>query len=343
MRKLSYKEAIAEALVQAMARDKDVFVMGEGVADLTGIFGTTLAAHKKFPKRVIDMPLAEALITGVGTGAALAGLRPVMVYARNDFLYSAMDQIVNHAAIWPYMHGGKVKIPWVIRTIVGRGWGNAAQHSQSLQALFAHIPNLKVVMPASPYRAKGLLTAAIKDDSPIMFIEHKSLYHLEEFVSEKYYSLPLDKGAVLKKGTDLTLVAISFMVSEAKKAAIILRKKGISAEVIDVSSVKPLDKKLICESVRKTGRAIILDTGWRSFGVSAEISAMIYEAIFGRLKSPIRRIALPNLPVPAGPTLEKAYFPGVVEIVNTALNLFGRRPLAKKEIKEEVSQFQGPF
>jgi len=349
MRKLAYKEALAEALVQAMEKDKNVFVMGEGVDDLIGIFGTTLTAHKKFPKRVIDMPLSEALITGAGTGAALAGMRPVMVHARNDFLYLAMDQIANHAAIWSYMHGGGIKIPWVIRAIIGRGWGNGPQHSQSLQALFAHIPNLKVVMPTTPYRAKGLLIAAIEDNSPVMFIEHRSLYHIEESVPKKYYSLPLDKGSVVKKGKDLTFVAVSFMVVEAVKAAAILKKKGIDAEIIDVSSIKPLDKKLICGSVKKTGRAIILDTAWKSFGVSAEISAIINESIFSNLKSPVRRIALPDLPIPCSPALENVYYPGIKEIVNETMRLFGRKLLTKKEFEAEERsrgekfQFQGPF
>jgi len=346
MRKLAYKQAIAEALVQAMEKNKNVFVMGEGVDDSVGIFGTTLPAHQKFPERVIDMPLSEALITGAGTGAALVGLRPVMVHARNDFLYLAMDQIANHAALWSYLHGG-AKVPWVIRAIVGRGWGNGAQHSQSLQALFAHIPGLKVVMPATPYQAKGLLIGAIEDDSPVIFIEHRSLYHLEGAVPEKYYTLALGKGNILKKGSDLTFVAVSFMVSEAGKAAAILEKRGISVEIIDVSSIKPLDEKLICESVKKTGRAIVLDTAWRSYGVSAEIAALISEKVFDQLKAPVRRVTLPDLPIPASPALERIYYPGVPKIVNEALKLFGRKTLPEKEIENEMEKeefkFQGPF
>lgn len=344
MRKLAYKEAIAEALVQAMEKDEKVFIMGEGVNDSTGIFGTTLPAHKKFPDRVMDMPLSEALITGCGTGAALAGMRPVMVHARNDFLYLAMDQIANHAAFWSYMHGGNIKIPWVIRAIIGRGWGNAAQHSQSLQALFSHIPGLKVVMPATPYRAKGLLIAAIEDDSPVIFLEHRSLYHLgEDVVPEDYYSLPLEKSHILKEGKDVSFIATSFMAIEAMKAAQILKNQcGIQAEVVDVSSIKPLDKELVCESVKKTGKAIVLDTGWRSFGVSAEIAAMISEELFNELKSPVRRIALPDLPAPCSYALEKLYYPGVKDIINTALDLFGQEPLKEIEIEEEF-QFQGPF
>ena len=343
MRKLKYKEAIAEALVQAMKTDDSIFIMGEGADDLTGIFGTTLPAAKKFPERVMDMPLSEALITGAGTGAAMAGMRPVMVHARNDFLYLAMDQIANHAAIWSEMHGGGVKIPWVIRAIVGRGWGNAAQHSQRLQAIFAHIPGLKVVMPATPYRAKGLLISAIKDDSPVMFIEHRSLFDLEGPVPQESYSLPLGKGNIFRRGKDLTFVAFSFMVAEAGKAAVVLREEGIEAEIVDVSSVKPLDKELILESVKKTGRAVVLDTGWKSFGVSAEISAMINEELFHVLKSPIRRIALPDSPTPCSPILEKAYYPSAADIVNASLDFLGRARLPEKEIEKEESQFSGPF
>lgn len=347
MRQLQYKEAIAEALRQSMEQDESVFIVGEGVSDLTGIFGTTLPAHKKFTGRVLDMPLSEALITGVGTGAALAGLKPVMVHARNEFLYLAMDQICNQAALWSFMHGGHVKIPWVIRTIVGRGWGNAAQHSQSLQALFAHIPGLKVIMPAMPYSAKGLLMAAIKDDSPVIFIEHRSLYHIESNVPEEAYSLPLDKGYIYRKGKDISFIAISFMVSEAQKAAAVLQKRGISAEVIDVSSVKPLDKELIFRSVKKTKRAIVLDTAWQSFGVSAEIAALISEKLFGQLKAPVKRLALPDLPAPMSPALEKIYYPGVLEIVNATLKIFGQKTLSAAEIEQAIEKekfkFQGPF
>ncbi len=341
MRELSYKKAIAEALVQAMEKNENVFVMGEGVTDYTGIFGTTLEACKMFPERVIEMPLSEALITGAGTGAAIAGLRPVMVHARNDFLYLAMDQIANHAAIWSQMHGGGIKVPWVIRAIVGRGWGNAAQHSQSLQAIFAHIPGLKVVMPSTAWQAKGLLIASIENDSPVIFIEHRSLYDYVSNVPEEYFALPLGKAEIFKEGGDVSLVAISFMAAEAMDAAQILKNDfGIQAEVVDVSCLKPLDAETILNSVKKTGRALVLDTGWKSFGASAEISAMINENLFGLLKSKVVRIALPDSPTPCSPVLEKAYYPGVKKIINAVLDLM--------EVKDhysgdEKSEFQGPF
>lgn len=346
MRILKYREAIAEALVQIMEKDKSVFIMGEGVDDITGIFGTTLPASQKFPNRVMDMPLSEALITGAGTGAALVGMKPVMVHARNDFLYLTLDQIANHAAIWSEMHGGGINIPWVIRSIIGRGWGNAAQHSQSLQAIFAHIPGIKVVMPSTPYAAKGLLIASINDPSPVMFLEHRSLFEIEGPVPEEYYSLPLGQAAVLKTGKDLTMVAISFMSQEALKAGFILEQNGINAEVIDVSSLKPLDENTIFKSVKKTGRVIVLDTAWKSFGASAELSARISENLFCFLKAPVKRIALPDSPTPCSYALEKSYYPGVNEIVCAVFSLMGRENSQQKEKSDKESahsQFQGPL
>ncbi|KKS78600.1 MAG: Pyruvate dehydrogenase, E1 component, beta subunit [Candidatus Beckwithbacteria bacterium GW2011_GWA2_43_10] len=350
MRTLKFKEAIAEALLQTMERDEKVIVLGEGVTDSSGIFGTTLSVASKFPDRVLEMPLSEALITGCGTGMALAGLRPVMVHARNDFLYLAMDQICNHAALWSEMHGGGIKIPWIIRAIVGRGWGNAAQHSQCLHSLFAHIPGLKVVAPSDAKRAKGLLIAAIEDNSPVIFIEHRSLYEREDLVPDSCFPLlPLHEAFLCRQGKSagvvahISLIAVSFMVTEALRAAEILEEMGIDSEVVDVSSLKPLDANTICRSVRRTGRAIVLDTGWKSFGVSAEISAIISENCFGDLKKPVVRLALPDAHVPCSPTLERGYYPGVRDIVNTALVLLGRKKMAPKEIGTLAPQFAGPF
>lgn len=349
MRTLGFREAIAEAIVQAMERDEKVFVMGEGVTDSSGIFGTTLLAAKQFPERVLEMPLSEALITGCGTGVALAGLRPVMVHARNDFLYLAMDQICNHAALWSEMHGGGIKIPWVIRAIVGRGWGNAAQHSQSLHSLFAHVPGLKVVAPSNAYRAKGLLVAAIEENSPVIFIEHRSLYESKRHVPEKYFSLPLHEALVCRPGkgdsvvAHVSFIAVSFMVAEALMAAEVLDEMGVDSEVVDVSSFKPLDANTICRSVRRTGRAVVLDTGWKSFGASAEISAIISENCFGDLRKPVVRLALPDAHAPCSPALEMAYYPGVPDIVNAALALLGRKKLSPKEVGALAPQFAGPF
>ncbi|MBI5892285.1 MAG: alpha-ketoacid dehydrogenase subunit beta [Deltaproteobacteria bacterium] len=278
LRGFTYRDAIKEALTQMLEKDESVFVMGEGIDDPGGTFGTTTNLHKKFgAERVFDIPIAENGMTGVAIGAALAGMKPVFVHMRVDFLPMCMDQIINHAAKWHYMFGGKVNVPLVIRSIIGRGWGSAAQHSQSLQALFAHIPGLKVVMPSTPYDAKGLLIASIEDGNPIIFIEHRWLYEQIGHVPEKIYTVPIGKGIVRKEGKDVTIAATSFMVYEAMKAAAVLEKDGINVEVVDLRTLKPLDEDIICESVKKTGRLIVADTGWKTCGIGAEVVATVAE------------------------------------------------------------------
>lgn len=315
-RALTYREAIREALSQALAIDRRVFIMGEGVDDPGGIFGTTVGLKGKFgSKRVFDTPIAENTMTGVAIGAALAGTRPIFVHMRMDFLLPAMDQIVNHASKWRFMFGGRVNVPIVIRTIIGRGWGSAAQHSQSLQGLFVHTPGLKVVMPATPYDAKGLLLGSIADEDPVIFIEHRWLYDTVDHIPEDRYLIPLGKGMVRKKGRDVTVVATSHMVVEAIKAGKFLKKDGIDIEIIDPRTVAPLDEDLIISSVKKTGRLIIADTGWKTGGVGAEISARVSEKAFKYLKAPILRISTADTPTPAGPSLEEAFYPGVADIV----------------------------
>lgn len=319
LRGITYREAIKEALSQLMEDDDKVFVIGEGVDDAAGIFGTTLGLHKKYGgKRVIDTPVAENGITGVAIGSALAGMRPIMVHQRMDFMLLCMDQIVNHLSKWKYMFGGKVKVPLTIRSIIGRGWGSAAQHSQSLQALFMHIPGLKVIMPATPYDAKGLLISSVKSESPVIFIEHRWLYEHVGYVPENPYSIPIGKGIVRKSGNDITVVGISFMVFEAIKASESLNRDKIDIEVIDLRSLKPFDEKIIINSVRKTGRLIIADTGWKTCGVSAEISARMSEKLFKYLRAPILRICLPDVPTPASGALEKFFYPGAKEIAQAA-------------------------
>jgi pyruvate dehydrogenase E1 component beta subunit len=352
MREITYREAISEALVQAMEKDERVFIMGIGVDDPKGIFGTTLDAYRKFGgKRVFDTPLSENALTGIGLGSAISGMRPVMVHARVDFLLLAMDQIINHAAKWQYMFGSQMKVPLTIRAIIGRGWGQAAQHSQSLQALFAHIPGLKVVMPSSPYDVKGLLMASIEDEAPVIFIEHRWLYEQKGDVPEHPYTLPIGGSTVVRSGKDITIVAISQMVLEAKKAADLLEVEGISAEVIDLPTLRPLEDEILLKSVEKTGRLLIADTGWKSCGVSAEIAARVVEGGFECLKAPIRRIALPDCPTPCSPALEKLYYPGSAEIVSEARKLVSEK-IDRSKAWAESSQnvppsdklvFQGPF
>lgn len=348
-REFTYREALDEGLLQSMERDASVIVLGCGVDDCKGIFGSTLAATKKFPKRVIDTPLSENALTGMGVGMAIQGIRPVIVHARNDFLLLTMDQIVNHAAKWRYMTAGKLGVPLTIRAIIGRGWGQAAQHSQSLQALFAHIPGLKVVMPANAYDAKGLLIAAIEDNDPVVMIEHRWLYEHKTQVPSNYYTVPIGKGRIARKGKDVTIVAVSHMVFEAVQAAEALAKEGIEAEVVDIRTVRPLDEEIIVESARKTGRVIVADTAWKSFGISAEIAAVVQEKLFGRLKAPVARVCLPDVPTPCSPALEKIYYPGSAELQKAVKALLQGELVSTGEARdiagkpESAVKFHGPF
>ena len=314
-RQLAMNLAIAEATVQAMEADPSIFVMGVGVDDPGGIFGTTRAPHDRFgDERVFDTPLSENALTGVAVGAAVSGMRPIMVHARCDFLLLVLDQIVNHAAKWRYMSGGTLQVPLVIRAVVGRGWGQAAQHSQSLQATLAHFPGLQVILPSNGYDAKGMLMTALKSELPVIMIEHRWLHNDRCAVPEEAYSIPIGQARVAREGRDVTIVAISWMVKAALEAAATLEAKGISAEVIDLRSVQPWDRETVLRSTEKTGRLVVADTAWTAFGVSAEISAVVHEELFGRLKGPVRRIGLPATHTPCAPNLERAYYPGAHEI-----------------------------
>jgi len=325
-RLLSYSEAIREALDQAMGRDPSVFVMGQGVDDPMGMFGTTLGLQEKYGwERVFDTPLAENGLTGIAIGAALGGLRPVYLHNRPDFLLLAMDQIVNHASKWSYMFGGAVKVPLVIWACIGRGWGSAAQHSQALQGLFLHVPGLKLVMPSSCHDAKGLMLSAIADDNPVLIIEHRFNLRVRGPVPEDPYLVPLGKAAVRRSGSDLTIAAASWMVSEACLAADELAREGIQAEVLDLRTLCPLDRDTILGSVRKTGRLVVADTGWKTGGLSAEIASLAVEEALSCLKAPVHRIACPDLPTPAGFTLEQAYYPGKREIADAGRGAMGEK------------------
>ncbi len=320
-RVIAYKEALREALSQALEADPSVFLLGEGIDDPGGVFGTTLGLKDRFGDRVMDTPISENGMTGVALGAALAGMRPVAIHMRVDFLPMAMDQIVNHAAKWSYMTGGRVRAPLTIRAIVGRGWGSAAQHSQSLQALFAHVPGLRVLMPASPRDAKGMLLGSIFGNQPTIFLEHRWLYDHRQAVPEGRYVVPAGEAAVLRQGTDVTLVAASQMVLEALAAAEALEAEGVSAEVVDLRSVRPLDREAILGSVRRTGRLVVADTGWRACGSAGEVAAVAAEDAVGALTAPVRRVAIADAPTPASAPLEKAYYPGSAEIAAAAREL----------------------
>lgn len=334
-REIKYWQAISEALVQTMERDDHVFIMGIGVDDPKGIFGTTLEAHKRFGKgRVFDTPVSENAMTGCAIGASLAGMRPVMVHARNDFMYYCMDQLCNHAAKWHHMFGGLMRVPITVRAIIGRGWGQGAQHSQSLQAIFSHVPGLKVVMPSTPYSVKGLLIASIQDDSPVIFIEHRRLYDYTGPVPEEPYTLSIGEGTIIRVGSDVTVVAISYMVWETIRASAILKEEGIEVEVVDPRSTKPLDEELILDSVKKTGRLVVADTGWRTCGVSAEIAALVAEKAFKYLKAPVQRVALPDISAPTSVTLEKVFYPGPLDVVSAV------KRTMEKETKRLVPVFE---
>jgi pyruvate/2-oxoglutarate/acetoin dehydrogenase E1 component len=327
-REMTIVEAIREALAEEMSRDPTVFMMGEDIGRAGGVFNVTAGLQDEFGKdRVMDTPISEAGFTGLGVGAALTGMRPVVEILFCDFLTLAMDQIVNQAAKLYYMTGGQARVPLVVRTLMGAGRGAAAQHSQSLQAWVAHIPGLKVVMPSTPCDAKGLLKSAIRDDNPVIFLEDKMSYQIKGPVPTGDYTIPLGVADIKRTGTDVTLVATSSMVQVALSAADMLAQDapGISAEVVDPRTLKPLDKETILESAKKTGRAVVIDEGHLSYGVTAEIAAIIADEAFDYLDAPVKRLGAMDVPVPMMPMLEKATVPNEQQLVAIAKGLFGRR------------------
>ncbi|MFZ3115915.1 MAG: pyruvate dehydrogenase complex E1 component subunit beta [Syntrophales bacterium] len=321
-RKLQYSLAINEALHQMMELDPSVFLIGQGVKSPWYVGNTAQGLLERFGEtRIIDTPVSENGITGAAVGAAIAGMKPVVVHPRMDFMFFALDPIINQAANWYYMNGGKASVPVVFWGIINRYGEQAAQHSQAIHGLFANIPGLKVVMPATAYDAKGLMIAAIRDPNPVVFVDERLLYRVEDEVPEEIYTVEIGKGLVRKEGKDVTIVAVSLMVHEAMKAAESLASEGMDVEVLDLRTIKPLDKELILNSVRKTGRIVIADIGWKSFGISAEISALVAEHAFDALKAPILRVALPDCPAPASRSLEEAYYPAAEDIVQTVRKL----------------------
>jgi len=351
-RQLRFDQAILEATDQCMAADPRVYVMGLGVTDPKGTFGTTLGLEAKYgSKRVMDMPTSENGMTGVAIGSAIVGLRPIMTHQRVDFALLALDQLINNAAKWHYMFGGRMRVPLVVRLVIGRGWGQGPQHSQSLQALFAHVPGLKVVMPTTPHDAKGLLIAAVEDDNPVIFLEHRWLHGIFGPVPEERYRVPLGRARTARPGRDVTLVATSYMTLEAMRAAELLARDGVEAEVVDVRSVKPLDESHILESVRRTGRLVAVDAGWRTLGVAAEVLALAAERAHDRLKSAPKRVTLPDVPTPTSPALANGYYPRAVHLVNAVRTMLGRPEVTETDlgIRHETPldvpdrAFTGPF
>lgn len=347
-RQLKFWQAIHEATDLSMARDPAVMVIGLGVPDPKGIFGTTLGLVEKYgPERVSDLPTSENGMTGAAIGLAIRGMRPILTHQRVDFAALTMEQIANQAAKWHYMFGGRMSVPLVIRMLIGRGWGQGPQHSQSLQAWFAHVPGLKVVMPSTPYDAKGLLISAIEDNNPVMFLEHRWLYNIAGPVPEGHYRIPIGEARVVRAGTDVTIVSVSYMTLEALRAAELLARHGISAEVIDIRSLRPWDEARVLESVRRTGRLIVTDHAWKTLGFSAEVVATVAESGLP-LKSPPRRVCLPDYPAPTSPALAATYYPRAIEIEAAAAAMFGIDPPESHEppaIPLDIPDlsFTGPF
>lgn len=314
-----YREALNEALREEMARDASVFIMGEGIAERGGSYKVTLGLLEEFgPKRVFDTPISENGFTGAGVGAALTGMRPVVEILFIDFTMLILDQLVNQAAKLRFMSGNNAKVPLVLRTQGGVGNGLAAQHSQNLEALFYHIPGLKVVMPSTPYDAKGLLKTAIRSDDPVIFIEHKLLYMNKGAVPEQEYIIPLGTADIKKTGSDITIIAWSAMVPKVLEASAILDKAGIHSEVVDIRSLVPLDKKTIIDSVKKTEHVLIVQEAVRRGGVASDISSIIQEEAFDYLDAPVRILAGLNIPCPFNLNLEKMVIPQVDDIVKAA-------------------------
>lgn len=316
MRIVTYREAINEALREEMERDDKVFLLGEDVGAFGGAFAVTKGLYEKFgPKRIIDMPISESVIIGSALGCALTGLRPVAEIMFIDFTCVCMDQIVNQVAKIRYMLGGQVKVPLVIRTQGGAGKSYAAQHSQSLESWFVHTPGIKVVMPSTPYDTKGLLKSCIREDNPIMFIEHKLLYNTKGEIPDGDYTIPIGKADIKREGNDVTIATYSKMVLFALEAANILEKEGISVEVIDLRTLSPLDMDVISDSVKKTGRLLTVEEGNKSLGVGAEIVSRVLEKAFDYLDAPPRRLASRDVPIPFNRNLEGAVLPDIQKII----------------------------
>ena len=322
MAEIMYRDALKQALFEEMKKDPTVFIMGEGIGERGGSYKVTEGLLAAFgPGRVMDTPLSEPAFTGAGVGAALAGTRPIVEILFVDFTTLIMDQLINQAAKYEFMSGGQGKVPLVVRTQGGAGNGLAGQHSQSLEAIFYHIPGLKLVMPSTPYDAKGLLKAAIRDDDPVIFLEHKLLYMTKGEVPEEDYIVPLGQADVKRSGDDITLITYSYMTLKCLEAAEALQKEGISVEVLDLRTLTPLDKETILQSVEKTGRAIVVHEAVKRGGVGGDIAAMIMEEAYDDLDAPVMRIAGKNTTIPYNLELEKVCIPTVEDIVEGVLEL----------------------
>ena len=326
MRTLTYAQAIREAHAQLLARDSRVFVVGQGLWSPWYAGGSLEGLDQEFGReRMLDSPVSENAVTGMAVGAALAGMRPIVFHPRMDFMLLAVDPIVNQAANWSYLFAGRISVPIVVRAVINRGGEQGAQHSQALHAMFMHVPGLKVVMPSTPFDAKGLLVAALEDPNPVLYIDDRWLYSQEGDVPAETYRVPIGKAAVRRRGSDVTLIGISWMAAKAVEAAEELASEGIDAEVIDLRSLKPWDQATVIESVRKTRRAVVADPGWHTAGASAEIAATIAKEAFAELGAPVERVALPDTPAPTSRVEENAYYPDASHIAAAARRTLGIR------------------
>lgn len=361
---LTAAQAIREASAQLLAADEKVILVGEGVPDPKGIFGTTVGLREEFgERRVFDMPVSENGMTGILIGAALGGLRPILTHQRLDFALYSLDQIINNAAKWHFMFGPayakagskQAGVPLTVRMMIGHGWGQGAQHSQNLQALFGHIPGLKVVMPSTAYDAKGLLVASVRDNNPVMFLEHRWVHGLKGEVPEELYEVPLGKAQVVRGGADITIVSSSYMTVEALRAAAVLEESNLSAEVVDLRTIKPLDMETIMTSLQKTGRLLVVDSGWMSGGVPAEIITRVATEQADLLRQPARRLTLPDIPTPTSPALTKTFYNTYRQIAETVMQMVGKdtailqsrwqKEDAENPVPHDVpdQSFTGPF
>ena len=346
-KKLTFYNSINNALELSLKKDKNVFLLGLGVADPKGIFGTTSDLIKKFGnKRIFEIPIIENAATGIAIGASLNKMRPIISHQRVEFSLLSLEQIINQAAKWYHMSAGKQRVPMVIRLIIGRGWGQGAQHCQSLEAIFSHIPGLKVVSPSNPYDAKGLLISSIEDNNPVIFFEHRWLHNTFGFVNNNYYKIPIGKAKKIKSGTDISIITYSYGVILALKSIKFIENINISAEIIDLRTLRPIDTKSILKSVKKTKRALIIDNGWTKYGVSSEIISILYEDTDLKMKSRPVRIGFKDSPIPSSKELAKHCYPYCKDIVKSILKILKKNK--KINVREEFvdipdNSFLGPF
>jgi acetoin:2,6-dichlorophenolindophenol oxidoreductase subunit beta len=352
MRILTFAEALREATDQLLEADNSVYIIGEGVPDPKTIFGTTKGLVEKYgPERVMDMPVSENGMTGIILGSALVGFKPILVHQRIDFSIYALDQVINNLAKWYSMFGGQQSAPVVIRMIIGQGWGQGNQHSQNLEALYAHIPGLKVVMPSNAADCKGLLISAVQDKNPVIFIEHRWLHNTTSHVPEKMYEIPIGKGRIAMEGKDVTIVSWSYWLLESLKAAEFLKQQGISVEVIDLCSLRPLDFETIKKSVLKTKKILVVDGAWRQGGFAAEIITRVCEDEDIILEAKPCRVTYPDFPSPSTPGLTRYYYPTLEKIFRAVSKLLGVELqtndvdlyVAKRVHDVPDANFKGPF